>query len=112
MKVIWVTVVMFATTTAHAESPKYSWLVEPIKMKPFKERAEGYVSEGFEVFDKDNKYTVVCKVSNKGIPSIIEWNGAKRIEEVDKKPEYYLRNARGFSELKLKWAETCRKTVN
>lgn len=95
----------------NAATPKFSWLVDPVKMKYFKERAEGYVSEGYQVTDKDNKYTVVCKVSNNGTPTITEWGGAMRVEEIDKKPAYYLNNERGFSELKLKWAEACRELV-
>lgn len=96
-------------TSAVAEN--FSWLTAPVRMKPIKQKAEGYLVEGFDVTDAENKYTIICKVSNMGTPTISEWNGAMRVEEINEKPYFLLNNARGFSELKLKWAEACRKIV-
>lgn len=105
--------VMLISSAAQAQ--KHEYFDAPVKVKHFKENAEGMISEGFTVQDKRDKYTIVCKsrTSDAGIPlapTISRWSDNYN-EEVNKKPKQILADPRGHGETALQWAELCQRIV-
>lgn len=98
-----------------AQAQKYEYFNAPVTVKHFKENAEGMISEGFNVRDKHDRYTIVCKsrTSDAGIPvtpSFMRWSDSYD-EEITKKPRQILSDPRGHSETTLMWAELCQRIV-